>query len=158
MATFREVTKAEYGWEEEDFTEELFLECLDPLPRMIARVLWSRREKYFDKDLKAIASLAELTNYNDVFLVAQGFSDSEHGNRLLRGILGVRPRGRRLLAIARELLPGRKQEEPKVQTAYHPGATWRNAPREPVAKPWVAGKPVATKPPPSATEGGTPAA
>lgn len=125
MATFREAAAEEYGWKTEDFEAKAFLHCLDPFPRFIARVLWLWRDRLFREDIAAMRMVSELTSYNDIFQIAQSFGDARRDHSFLRDGIGVRPRGRRLLAMAREILPGRKSRDGKVEPAYAPGATWR---------------------------------
>lgn len=125
MATFREAAAEEYGWKTEDFEAKAFLHCLDPFPRFIARTLWLWRDRLFREDIAAMRMVSELTNYNDIFQIAQSFGDARRDQSFLRDKIGVRPRGRRLLALAREILPGRKSRDGKVESAYAPGATWR---------------------------------
>ncbi len=125
MATFREAAAEEYGWKTEDFEAKAFLHCLDPFPRFVARVLWPWRDRLFREDIAAMRMVSDLTNYNDIFQIAQSFGDARRDQSFLRDKFGVRPRGRRLLALAREILPGRKSRDGKVESAYAPGATWR---------------------------------
>jgi|GEM_PF-509735 len=125
MATFREAAAQEFGWKTEDFEAKAFLHCLDPFPRFMARVLWLWRDRLFREDIAAMRMVSELTNYNDIFRIAQSFGDARRDHSFLRDKVGVRPRGRRLLALAREILPGRKSRDGKVESAYAPGATWR---------------------------------
>jgi hypothetical protein len=125
MATFRETAAEEFGWKTEDFEAKAFLHCLDPFPRFIARLLWLWRDRLFREDIAAMRMVSELTNYNDIFQIAQSFGDARRDQSFLRDRMGVRPRGRRLLALAREILPGRKSRDGKVESAYAPGATWR---------------------------------
>ncbi len=125
MATFREAASEEFGWKTEDFEAKAFLHCLDPFPRFIARVLWLWRDRLFREDIAAIRMVSELTSYNDIFQIAQSFGDARRDQSFLRDKIGVRPRGRRLLTLAREILPGRKSRDGKVESAYAPGATWR---------------------------------
>lgn len=125
MATFREAAAEEFGWKTKDFEANAFLHCLDPFPRFIARVLWPWRDRLFREDIAAMRLVSELTNYNDIFQIAQSFGDARRDQNFLRDRMGVRPRGRRLLALAREILPGRKSRDSKVESAYAPGATWR---------------------------------
>ena len=125
MATFREAAAEEYGWKTEDFEAKAFLHCLDPFPRFIARTLWLWRDRLFREDIAAMRMVSELTSYNDIFQIAQSFGDARRDQSFLRDRMGVRPRGRRLLTLAREILPGRKSRDGKVESAYAPGATWR---------------------------------
>jgi hypothetical protein len=125
MATFREAAAEEFGWKTQDFEANAFLHCLDPFPRFIARLLWPWRDRLFREDIAAMRMVSELTSYNDIFQIAQGFGDARRDHSFLRDRMGVRPRGRRLLAFAREILPGRKSRDGKVESAYAPGATWR---------------------------------
>lgn len=125
MATFREAAAEEYGWKPQDFEAKAFLHCLDPFPRFIARVLWLWRDRLFREDIAAMRMVSDLTSYNDIFQIAQSFGDARRDQSFLRDKIGVRPRGRRLLALAREILPGRKSRDGKVESAYAPGATWR---------------------------------
>jgi hypothetical protein len=125
MATFREAASEELGWKKEDFEAKAFLHCLDPFPRFVARVLWPWRDRLFREDIAAMRMVSELTNYNDIFQIAQSFGDARRDHSFLRDQMGIRPRGRRLLALSREILPGRKSRSAKVESAYAPGATWR---------------------------------
>lgn len=125
MATFREAASEVLGWKKEDFEAKAFLHCLDPFPRFIARVLWPWRDRFFREDIAAMRMVSELTNYNDIFQIAQSFGDARRDHSFLRDQMGVRPRGRRLLALSREILPGRKSRSGKVESAYAPGETWR---------------------------------
>ncbi len=122
MATFKEITHQQYGWAPEEFEQRLFLECLDPGARLLARMLWPWRRQLFQEDFAALSTAARLTTYNDVFDLAQSLSDSRHTKHFFRDRIGIRPRGRRLLAIARELLPGRRPSIAKVEPAYRPGS------------------------------------
>lgn len=125
MVKFREAATKEFGWREEHFEGKLFLACLEPFPRFLARLLWPWRQRLFGDDINAMRMVADLTHYNDIFQVAQSFGDGRRDFSFLRNTLGIRPRGRRLLGVAREILPGRKGRETKVESAYAPGATWR---------------------------------
>jgi len=141
-ATFRESAEEHLGWDKEDFEAEAFLACLDPFPRLLARLVWPFKAQLFGEDIAAMSKVADLTSYNDVFQVAQGFADARRDRKFLRDAMGIRPRGRRLLSLAREVLPGRKSRDVKVETAYHPGATWRKQsdaerPEAPAARPEV---------------------
>lgn len=127
MATFREAAATEYGWAPEDFEAKVFLHCLEPFPRLLARILRLGRDRFFQADLAAIGLVADLTNYNDIFQVAQSFGDSHRDRTFLRDTLGLRPRGRRLLSLARELLPGRRQTPVTLEPASRAGAVWRKS-------------------------------
>lgn len=127
MATFREAAAAEYGWDPEDFEAKVFLHCLETFPRLLARILWIWRDRLFKADLAAIGLVADLTSYNDVFQVAQSFADSHRDRGFLRDTLGLRPRGRRLLSLARELLPGRRQTQTTLEPANRAGTVWRKS-------------------------------
>lgn len=124
-ATFRESAEERLGWNKADFEAKAFLASLDPFPRLLARLVWPLRSRFFGEDIAVMTKVADLTNYNDVFQIAQGFADARRDRKFVRDALGLRPRGRRLLALARDVLPGRKSRDVKVETAYHPGATWR---------------------------------
>lgn len=124
-ATFRESAEERLGWDKEDFEAKAFLACLDPFPRLLARLVWPLKSGLFGEDIAAMSKVADLTSYNDVFQIAQGFADARRDRKFFRDALGIRPRGRRLLSLAREVLPGRKSRDVKVESAYHPGATWR---------------------------------
>jgi len=127
MATFREAAAEEYGWDKEDFEAKVFLQCLETFPRILARILWLWRDRFFKADLAAIGLVADLTSYNDVFQVAQSFADSHRDQGFVRDTLGLRPRGRRLLALARELLPGRRQSHTQLEPVNRGGVVWRKS-------------------------------
>lgn len=127
MGTFREAAAEEFGWDKEAFEAKVFLHCLETFPRILARILWPWRDRFFRVDLAAIGLVADLTSYNDVFQVAQGFADSHRDRGFLRDTLGLRPRGRRLLALARELLPGRRQSQTNLEPANRAGVVWRKS-------------------------------
>jgi hypothetical protein len=122
MANFKEIAHQQYGWDPQDFEQRLFLKCLDPGARVLARLLWPWRNRFFRQDFAALSTVANLTSYNDVFDLAQNLSDSRSQRRFLRHRLGIRPRGRHLLALARELLPGRRPQTAKVEPAYRLGS------------------------------------
>lgn len=122
MTTFTEITHQQYGWAPEEFEQRLFLKCLDPETRILARLLWPWRNRLFKEDFAALSTAARLTSYNDLFELAQTLSEARHPRRFFRDRLGIRPRGRHLLAIAREMLPGRRPQAAKVEPAYRPGS------------------------------------
>jgi hypothetical protein len=140
--TFRESAEKRLGWDKEEFESRAFRSCLNSFPRLLVWLLWPWRSRLFAEDIAAMSQVAELTSYNDVFRFAQGLADARRDRKFFRDALGIRPRGRRLLSLARDVLPGRRSQEVQVETAYHPGATWRKLadvePREaPVQKPAV---------------------
>lgn len=123
--TFREAAKERLGWDRADFEAKAFLASLDPFPRLVARLVWPMKSRFFGEDIALMAKVADLRSYNEVFQIAQAFADARRDRKFIRDTLGLRPRGRRLLALARDVLPGRRSRDAKLETAYHPGATWR---------------------------------
>ena len=127
MATFKEAAQQRYGWDLEDFDEKVFFHCLEGYSRILARLLWPWRRRLFEQDLAVIRSVAEIANYNDVFRVAEMFADPRADPSFLRNSIKIRPRGRRLVNLARELLPARPQRNPTVESINRAGALPRKS-------------------------------
>jgi hypothetical protein len=111
MATFKELACARYGWPIHQFQRRTFFHCVQPWHQPVLWLLWPWRQRLFGPDLGLIERIGELGNYNDVYQFAQDFADSRRARNLFRDTLGMRPHGRRLLAMARDSLPGRARRE-----------------------------------------------
>jgi len=111
MGTFREMACARYGWSPEHFVGKTFFHCIQPWHRPLVWLLWPWRRRIYAADLDLIERVAAMTTYNDIYQVAQDFADSRRERHFFRDILGMRPHGRRLLAMARDSLPGRPRRE-----------------------------------------------
>lgn len=107
VQSFRELACARYGWKGHAFVGRTFLHCVLPWQRPVVWLLRPFWERFYRPDLRIIEKVADMTSYNDVYQVAQDFADSRRDRNLFRDRLGIRPHGRRLLAMARDSLPGR---------------------------------------------------
>ena len=102
MATLRELACERYGWSPDQFVRRTFFHCLLPWYRPLAWMIWPIRKHFFVPDLGLIERIGALSTYNDVYQYAQDFADSRRDRNFLRDTFGMRPHGRRLLAMARD--------------------------------------------------------
>ena len=111
MGTFREKACARYGWEPGNFVSKTLRHCVRPWQLPLVWMAWPWRRRIYAADLQLIERVAEMTSYNDIYHVAQDFADSRRARNFVRDFLGIRPHGRRLLAMARDSMPGKPRGE-----------------------------------------------
>lgn len=104
MATIKERACEELGWDEARVVEQLYFHCLTWRHRLMARLLWPFRERLFSEDLRVMEKVVTYESYNDVWVLARDFAYPHRAGSFWRDTMGIRPRGRRLLQLAKELL------------------------------------------------------
>jgi hypothetical protein len=104
MATIKERACEELGWDEARVAERLYFHCLTWRHRLMARLLWPFRERLFSEDLRVMERVVNFDSYNDVWVLARDFAYPHRAAYFWRDTMGIRPRGRRLLQLAKELL------------------------------------------------------
>lgn len=103
--SFREAYARDTGLPAPEFERALFLRCVPPIQRPVARVLLWLNPGVFDRDLATMREVAVATSSEDVRLAARDLRGGGFYQRnLLRDAIGVRASGRRLVAIARRVL------------------------------------------------------
>ena len=106
-----------WGWEADEFADQLFLESLPFFQRFIARCLWPLRRRLFGHDLQRMAQLAQIHSLSELSREIAWFGSPRNRQGILREIIGIRPRGRRIMAWAKELFEEAVPEEPASNAA-----------------------------------------
>jgi hypothetical protein len=110
---FREAFIRRTGGASESFERRVFLHCVPPLQRPLAWLLSELIPRLFLPDFTALSEAAEATSTDEVWRMAGEFrGNSRYGSNPIRDWLGVRVSGRRLAAIAEEVLGPRTDNRP----------------------------------------------
>lgn len=104
MRTFREALIAEWGWKESSVVGRLFRSAVLPQHQPILWLLWPFRHRLFREDLAVMEKVLASSSYNDVAQLAREFGHPHRDLTFWRDRVGVRPRGRRLLETAKQVL------------------------------------------------------
>lgn len=100
------------GWEADEFADLLYLESLPFFQRFLAHCLWPLRRYLFRQDIQRMAQLANLTSLSELSREIAWFGSPRNRRGILREIIGVRPRGRRIMNWAKELFAEDTAVEP----------------------------------------------
>lgn len=114
---------AELGWKESQVVDRLFRSSILPQHRPILWFLWPFRRHLYREDLAVLAQVAALSSYNEVAQFAREFGHPHRDLSFWRDRVGVRPRGRRLLEVAKQVLvePRRPRDRSTASEGDTPG-------------------------------------
>lgn len=104
MRTFKEAAIAELGWKESKVVDRLFRSSIMPQHQPILWLLWPFRHRLYREDLAVLEQVLGLSSYNEVAQFAREFGHPHRDMSFWRDRVGVRPRGRRLLEVAKKVL------------------------------------------------------
>ena len=99
----------------EDFTEKVLWECMRPLQRPIARLIWLCNEDFFKSDLELINQVKDATSYAKIRETIKFFSKEPASTNFVRRSLKIRISRSKLLGLAAAALgdhSGKSEAEP----------------------------------------------
>lgn len=102
---FRDLFVRSAGIPEERFEVHLFLRCVPPLRRPLARILLRIKRSIFERDFTTLRAVAAATSVDEVRRAARDLRGGPlYRSHWVRDRVGVRASGRRLVVIASEVL------------------------------------------------------
>jgi hypothetical protein len=88
----------------DDFTEKVLWECMRPLQRPIARLIWLFNEDFFKSDLELINQVKDASTYAKVREITKFLSKEPSNSNFLRRVLKIRISRSKLLDLAADEL------------------------------------------------------
>lgn len=104
MTTFRDAYCRHFECPSEEFEQDLLLACMSSQSVFFAKWILRFRPDFFATECSRLRSAGNMTDPRFVYDFAAEFSDPRRGGGWVRERLGIRPRGRALIAIALEVM------------------------------------------------------
>ena len=106
MITFRDAYCQRTGCRPEDFEREILLACMSGPSAFCAKIIMRYRPDFFGYEYGRLRQAGNVTDQRHVYDFAAEFSDPRRGSDAVRDWLGIRPRGRTLIAISLDVMVG----------------------------------------------------
>lgn len=104
MTTLREAYCRHFDCPPEEFEEDLLLACMGNQAAFFARWILKFSPEFFAPEIGRLRQVGNVTDARYVYDFAAEFSDPRRSGGIVRERLGIRPRGRTLIAIALEVM------------------------------------------------------
>jgi hypothetical protein len=104
MSTLREAYCSHFDCPPEEFEEDLLVACMSNQAAFFGRWILQLNPGFFAPEIGRLRQVGNLTDSRYVYDFAAEFSDPRRSGGIVRVWLGIRPRGRTLIAISLDVM------------------------------------------------------